>query len=203
MRLRPQSAERHRLRAEARENRSLGFHFFERDRLAGHEFEQIADGNWFARLREFGICAIAFRRRRLHVFVHAPHEFRRACVALAGLAEAVQAFVVERRRFAAVGARVAPKSVFEEAFKGLAAQRGGGVIEEIVHNRFIQPDGFEQMAVAIARDRRDAHAREHFAQPGFHGHAILCSAARLQCFGEFQRDVRATTLAPTATSMAM
>ena len=56
----------------------------------------------------------------------------------------------------------------------------GGVFKEFFANFVVQADGFEQMAIAIARDGGNSHARENFAQPGFDGNRDNLRAAGFQ-----------------------
>ena len=72
----------------------------------------------------------------------------------------------------------------------LAAEARGGIFEKFLANFFVEADGFKQMAIAIARDRGNSHAREHFAQAGFDRDAIFRRAARLQVLREFHREIR-------------
>ena len=51
-------------------------------------------------------------------------------------------------------------------------------------------DDFKEMAVAIARQGRDAHTRKHFAQTGIDGRVGFIRAAGFEGFGKLICEVR-------------
>ena len=75
--LRRNRAQRHGLRAEAAQDRSFGFNFIERQRLARHNLQQVADRNRLPLLAEFHEGAMIFLGRKFDVAMHSPHQLRR------------------------------------------------------------------------------------------------------------------------------
>lgn len=177
MRFGAECAKRHGLRAESSNNRSFGFDFFQRDRRTGREFELIADGNGCAAIRQLGICGIFFRRGRFQVRVHAAHEVWRSGMFLTSVAETVEPGILHRSVTGSERADVRVNAGVENVVEASTAQAGGGVFEKFLADFFIEADGFEQVAIAIARNRGNSHARENFAQPGFDGNAVTYGAA--------------------------
>ena len=77
--------------------------------------------------------------------------------------------------------------VVQNILQAFAADAGRSVFEKFGAEFVVEADGFEEMAIAIAGDGGDAHAREDFAQAGFDGDAILGGAAGFQIFGKLHR----------------
>ena len=53
--------------------------------------------------------------------------------------------------------------------EALPGKNKGCIFKEFLMHFRIEPENFKQMAVAIAGQRGDAHAGQHFAQPLFQG----------------------------------
>src|SRR5580658_7078517 len=96
--------------------------------------------------------------------MHSPHKFRRTCVLLSIPAEAIQAGVAELRFRSSEARSMARDAIPQQIIKRYTAERSAGIFKELIAYLRIDPDGFENLAVAVAAHGRDAHARQHFAQ---------------------------------------
>ena len=65
----------------------------------------------------------------------------------------------------------------------------GRVFEELLAEVLRETNDIKQMAVAITRQRRDSHARQHFTQARMDGHAGLFCATRLKGLHKFVSEV--------------
>ena len=105
--------------------------------------------------------------------MHPPHQFRRNCVLLTLVTEAIEPVVLQvrrhRHRRESDGKHriVTIETILQKFVQALARERAAGILEESSANVGIQTNHLEQMAVAIAGNGRDAHARDHFAQTLF------------------------------------
>ena len=98
---------------------------------------------------------------------------------LAELAETIKALVAHFRRVGLERCYMTVKAVAQDVSEILVAEDCISVFEKRVDHVFMQTHCFEEVAVSVTRDRRDAHARYYFAQPGFHSVAIARGPARL------------------------
>src|SRR5271165_3103678 len=74
---------------------------------------------------------------------------------------------------------VAVEAVTQNIVEIFPAENWDGVFKKCVEDVFVKAHRFEEMAVSIAADGRDAHASNHFAQACFHSGAVARGAARL------------------------
>src|SRR5580692_7062429 len=105
------------------------------------------------------------------------------------VAETVEPGVLHRSVTRSERADVRVNAGLENVVEASAAQAGRSVFEKVLADFFIEADGFEQVAVAIARNRGNSHARENFAQPGFDGNAIAYGAAGFQILRQLHRKI--------------
>src|SRR5580704_19350182 len=104
--------------------------------------------------------------------------------------EAIQPGILQRSITCRERTLMRKDARLENVVEAPAAETRGGIFEKVLANIFIQTDGFEEMAIAIARHRGNAHARENFAQPGFDRDAITYCAARFQILRKLHREIR-------------
>ena len=100
------------------------------------------------------------------------------------LAETVEAGV--GHCFADFGKRffLQAKIIAEQVVQGFWSGKIGGVFEKLRADFFRQSDNFKEVAVAVAGERRDAHAGKNFAQSSVNGGANFHHAAGLRSFGK-------------------
>ena len=80
--------------------------------------------------------------------------------------------------------------IVQKIVETLLARKIGDILEKFRAEIFIESHDLKQMAVAIARQRRNAHARQNFAQPRVDRGAHALRAARLQRFRKLIRQIR-------------
>ncbi len=159
MRFKAKRSERHRLCAESPHNRIDRLNFLQRNRGRRHRLQQVAQKHRALALRQFLESGKFPSIRRAHVRMHAPHNFRRISVQLRALSEAIQPRVRQfdgsTRKRRAVHAQIIAKQIVQALLSG----KIGGILEKLGADLFRKPDNLKQMAIAIARQRRDSHAR--------------------------------------------
>src|SRR6266852_5437688 len=96
---------------------------------------------------------------RLDVAMHSPNQFRRTCMQLSVVAEAIQTGIAELRGRSAEACGVRRYGVPQQIVERFAAERAAGIFEELIAHSCIQADGFEYLAVPITAHGGDAHAR--------------------------------------------
>src|SRR5579862_9799776 len=77
---------------------------------------------------------------------------------------------------------VAVEAVAQYIIEIFPAENRDGVFKKCVEDVFAEAHSFEEMAVSIAADGRDAHTSNNFAQACFHAGAVTRGAAWLQSF---------------------
>jgi hypothetical protein len=80
--------------------------------------------------------------------------------------------------------------IVQKIIKTLLSRKIGDILEKFRAKVFIESYDLEQMAVAIARQRRNAHARQNFAQPRVDRGTHALRVARLQRFRKLIRKIR-------------
>src|ERR1700692_3195235 len=64
------------------------------------------------------------------------------------------------------------KAILEEFVESLTTEGTAGVFKEAGPQIFVQTDSFKELAIAVAGNCRNAHARHYLAQSFFHREAI-------------------------------
>ena len=105
-------------------------------------------------------------------------------------AEAVQTSIGELGGRGRKSRRVHADVIGEKIVERFRAGVIGSIFEEIGAEIFGEADDFKEMAVAIARERGNAHAGENFSQAGSDGDAHAVGAAGFEGFGKFVGEIR-------------
>src|SRR5712692_7370476 len=110
--------------------------------------------------------------------MHSPHQFGRTGVLLALAPEAIEPVVLQGRGGSRESRGVTIKAILQESGQTLAGKRTTRVFKKLLAHLAVKADDLEQMTIAIAGNRRDAHARDHLAQTFFHSAAVVVRPTR-------------------------
>src|SRR5258708_34551041 len=86
---------------------------------------------------------------RLDVAMHSPNQFRRTCMLLSVVAEAIQNGIAELRYRSSETRGVTRNAVLQNIVEGLAAERAAGIFEELIAHCRIPARGFEYLAISV------------------------------------------------------
>ncbi len=95
-------------------------------------------------------------------------------------AEAEQSEIAQSGIFISKCRRMTLNAIFEKFVESFALESAARVFEEACPKFFVETDGFEELAVAIAGDGRNPHARHYLPQTLFYRETICSDAIGTQ-----------------------
>src|SRR6516165_4025472 len=162
--LRRNRPQRHGLRAEAAQQGCLRLYFLKLNRLPLFDLHQIAERMLLALARQLVEGFEVLIAWSLNEAMHPAHHFRRIAVLLAVLAESIQTRVCQRGLVGSIRSRMVCQVVAKQTLESLAAGHTSGTVEELAAQLLVQPEHLEEIAIAIARNRRNTHAGDDLPQ---------------------------------------
>src|SRR5271154_3639514 len=104
--------------------------------------------------------------------MHSPHQLGGRSVALPFAAKTVQPKISQLEFLSFECGTMTLNAIFQQFVESFTTESAARVFEELGAQLFVETYGFKELAVAVAGNRRNAHARHHFAQPFLHRETI-------------------------------
>ncbi len=184
-----QRAKRHRLRAEALHDGFHGLNFLKQNRRFGNGIKQVAQENRALCFRQFFESGILLGARRLHERVQPTHNFGRRRVKFRAFPETEKPRVRQLFRFGGERRFVHFQVVAKQVIQRFLARIVRRVLEKLLAEVLRKTNNLKEMAVAVACQCRDSHARQHFAQTRMDSCTRLFCAAGLERLRKLVREV--------------